>query len=145
MNKFNLDSVLKKFNQVKATLPNELAEQSLNYFQDSFREQGWDNKKWEEVQRRIPNTNAYKYPKNKKLGRRTSAILVRTGKLKASIFKKLVSFPRIVIATGSEAPYAIYHNKGTDKIPKRQFMGDSPILRRKQVNLILKRLNLIKK
>jgi phage gpG-like protein len=141
LSKFKLDILLKNFEKVKATLPNELAEESINFFQDSFRQQGWNGGKWEEVQRRIPNTRAWKQATKSD---RTRAILVKTGKLRASIFKKKVSFPQIIIATGSEAPYAIFHNKGTNKIPKRQFMGDSPRLRQKQVYLIRKRLDALK-
>jgi hypothetical protein len=30
-------------------------------------------------------------------------------------------------------PYAEYHNEGTDKLPKREFMGDSKTLRDMQL------------
>lgn len=119
---------LKKFERVKQALPVILGNQAVNYFQDSFRKGGFDNTKWPEVQRRIPETNSYRYPKKKGLGRRTRGILINKGKLRRDVRLRLATFSKILVSTS--LPYASVHNKGTNRIKRRRFMGRSPILRR---------------
>lgn len=119
-NKFKLDEKLKKFEQLKKVLPMEIAVEAKNFMQDNFRKQGFDDggvKKWKEVQRRIPGTKSYKYPKFEDLGRRTKRILNKTGLLQGSIRVAQATYTRIVIAT--YVPYAKYVND------KRKFLGRS--------------------
>lgn len=144
--KFNFASKLRRFYELKTVLPRICGEESVRFFQDSWKNQGFTNQsvsKWKEVQRRIPGTNPYKYPKNKDRGRRTRSILVGkgSGRLRRSIRRGYTSFSKTVIAT--DVPYAKYHNEGTDKIPKRQFMGRSKQLDVKVKNTISKELDKI--
>ena len=139
MSKIGLDSVLKKIEQTKKVIPTVVANQATNCFLDGFKKQGFTDtglKKWEEVQRRIKGTSAYKYPKKKQLSRRTSPILVRTGKLRRAVGNSVrtKTFNQIVLVVGID--YASYHNDGTKKIPKREFMKDSATLSRMQKTLI---------
>ena len=88
--------------------------------QDNFRKQGFDDfsvNKWQEVQRRIPGTKAYKYPKQRDLGRRTRRINNKTGLLQGSIRVTSAVFNRI--AVGTNVPYAEYVNR------KRKYLGRS--------------------
>lgn len=138
MDKFNFSEVLKKSEQLKNELPILLANQAQVYFTESFTNQSWDGKEWKEVQRRIEGTPEYKYPKYKGLSRRTTPILVRTGNLRRAVSNSVrtghVSFDEIKLVVPIE--YASYLNKGTDKMVQREFIGDSPILKKKQIQLI---------
>lgn len=128
--KFNFKLVLEKVLQTKKDLPLIIANQAQNYFVRAFTLQGWDGDGWQEVKRRQEGTPEYKYPKFKGLSRRTTPILVRTGRLRRSVSNsiKLATWERILLV--AEAPGAAAHNDGDPKInlPRRHFMGNSPIL-----------------
>jgi hypothetical protein len=136
-NQFHFDKLLENLKQMKSTLPAQLANDTQNFFLASFKKQGWDNtglQRWKEVQRRIPGTRSYKYPKNKDLGRHTRAILQGKG---SGVLRKAVassirstSFSRIILEVS--VPYATYLNSGTKNMPARKFMGDSISLRKIQ-------------
>jgi phage gpG-like protein len=149
-NKFDLGKVLKNFEQVKRQLPDEMANLSLRFFQNSFRISGWNDggiSPWR--QRKRPD------PKGRKL-------LVVRGNLKRSVQIKSKSFERIVI--GSYLKYSEVHNEGFSgvqnvplyikkngaevkahsrrmTIPKRQFMGESRTLKKQQIDRILKMID----
>ncbi len=144
-NKFHLEKLKQDFDKLKKQLPKKIADESRSYFMKSFPQGGFNQdgsvQKWKEVDRRIPGTNAYKYPKTKGTSRRTKPILVRTGRMQRSIRITQLSFNRSVIAT--DVPYAKYHNKGTKNIPKRKFMGRSRNLNKRVERLIKKELKKI--
>ena len=140
-NRFGFGEVRQKIIAMKEELPIVLANQAQNHFVGSWQRQGWDGKAWKEVNRRIPGTNEYKYPKNYGLGRRTSAILVSSGRARGvsggtlrrvvgnSIRSKRFDNIRLVV----DIPYAAYLNDGTDNMVARSFMKDSATLIRLQV------------
>jgi len=140
MDKFNFDKIIEKVERMKTDLPKVIANDTLNYFMEGFDKQEWDGQKWKEVQRRTPGTPAYKYPKKGADSRRNSAILVRTGTLRRALSNSIVKADfnsiKFVVTTGGENEYAGYNNYGTSKIPKRQFVGDSPLLRKRQLDKI---------
>lgn len=143
-NKFRTDTILKNINLIKSTAPRVLANQAQNFFSDSFKKSAWNDfntVKWEEVKRRTPGTFEYKYPKKKGLSRRSSPILVRTGKLRRAVGNSIrtVTFEKIELIV--PLVYADVHNTGTNKIPKRQFMGDSKTLRAMQLKSIYQQFN----
>jgi phage gpG-like protein len=135
-NQFGTDRVLKNMEQLKSQLPTQLANQAQNYFTDSWRQQGWDGASWQVPKRRIRDTPEWKYPKKKGLGRRTRATLVQTGRLRRAVSNSIrrATFDKVELIVA--VPYAKYHNEGAEHLPKRHFMGDSPILRKKQVETI---------
>lgn len=138
-NKFKIDQIIKNAAVIKTKVPPLLANQARNFFLKSFKDSAWQDsgtQKWKEVQRRIAGTNAYKYPKKKQLSRRTSPILVRTGKLRRAVRNsvRLQTFERIELVVPLK--YAAVHNEGEGNMPQRKFMGDSKTLRDKQVKLI---------
>lgn len=138
-NKFHTAQILNNLNKVKKTLPVVLANQAQNFFVDSFKNQGWTDvskQNWKEVNRRIPGTKEYKYPKTKGLSRRTKPILTASGKLRRAVGSSIRSatFERIALIVPLN--YASYHNEGTDDIAKRQFMGDSKALREMQIKTL---------
>lgn len=70
------------------------------------------------------------------------ALLVRTGKLRADIKKRKVTFRKIIVGTRS-LPYAGYINEGTENMPQREFIGDSRILEAKIKRKITRELDKI--
>jgi phage gpG-like protein len=139
MSKFNFQRVIDNINQVKKELPRILADDAQDYFLKSFKDQGWEGKQWQEVQRRIEGTKAYKYPKNKGLSRRTNPILIGTGALNrevgllsgnARVTYDRYNFKVKLAIDSSVIPYAGAQNDGTNTIPARPFMKDSAELRK---------------
>ena len=136
MSKFNFQRVKNNIAQVKRELPILLASDAQNYFLGAFKDEGWNGAKWAEVQRREPDTKAYKYAKPK--SNRTKKILVNTGRLRrevsllagnAQITYNMFNFTVKLAINDGTVPYAGYNNDGTENTPQRKFMGDSPALR----------------
>jgi len=130
VNKFNLKEVFARFEKLKTELPRVVANQAQNYFVRAFTAQAWDGDRWKEVNRRIPGTPEYKYPKFKGLSRRTTPILVRTGRLRRSVSNsiKIARWDRIQLI--AEAPGAIALNEGNPErnLEARPYMKQSDIL-----------------
>ena len=143
MSKFNFDKVLQNMQQLKKELPQELANDAQKFFNNAFRSQSWEGKSWQTPQRRIPGTLSYKYPKKKKLGRRTRATLVQSGRLRRTVATSLKSVRWESIKFVVDLPYADVHNEGGAKMPKRKFMGDAPSLKIIQRKKIKKMVNKI--
>ena len=151
MNKFNFNIVIAQLEKAKSILPRVLSIETKKFFLNSWADQGWDGKKWEEVKRRIPGTKEYKYPKKKGVASRHGrAILVGkgTGNLRKAVQNSLkeATFNRILFRV--ELQYAAVHNEGLPmrngkRMPQRRFMGDSPSLRRIQMNIIHKEIDKI--
>lgn len=134
--KFGLDKVLMNIEQVKRDLPILLSKQAERYFTASFSNQSFNHKAWEEVKRRIEGTNEYKYPKRRGLSRRTKPILVGTGALRRATSNSTRSLYPKNIRLVIDLPYAAVHNEGSGNIPKRQYVGQTKELTRKQKTLI---------
>ncbi|CAB4131001.1 hypothetical protein UFOVP129_42 [uncultured Caudovirales phage] len=154
-NKFNFEEVTKRLQQAERETIVLLSNQSQNYFLSSFRKQGWDGENWKEVQRRTPDTKAYKYPKTKGLQRRTSPILVGAGfKVRGGTLRRAVSnMARTAEVSNNngnarlrmivDLDYAKYNNEGTNHNPKRQFVGQTAELtdmQMKKIDEIIKRV-----
>lgn len=143
-NKFNFDKILKNMKSIDISL--DLANTVKNEFMSNFKNQGFNGQKWKEVQRRIEGTPEYKYPKSKGTSRRTSAILVRSGKLRRDVSNSVstghknnnLSYTLVV-----NNPYAEIHNEGTNKIPRRQFIGMTPELNKKLLTKISQKIGTI--
>lgn len=130
------------FEKLKQTAPIVIGNMALNFFRSSFENQGFtDNAlmKWPEVQRRIPGTPEYKYPKKNAGDRHGRGILIglRTKgngpHLRDSVNTSLKQTTWESILFTVPQPYAAIHNYGLtmkngDKMPQRQFMGNSVTL-----------------
>jgi phage gpG-like protein len=159
MNRFNFEEVKQKLDQTKREVLVLLSTQAQNYFLSSFKKQGFNGENWQEVQRRIPGTKAYKYPKTKGLQRRTSPILVGAGyKIRGGTLRRAVSMMARTSTIGNgtlkmvvDLPYASAQNKGTKNagrnhsitIPERRFVGQTQELTDKQSKLISKTVDKI--
>lgn len=126
-NRFEFENIVKKLDKAKVDLPKLVASDIRNYFVNSFRRQGFDGQKWQEVKRREKENQTAKDKK---------PILIQTGRLRRSVNESIRKTTWQEIILGIDTPYAVYHNEGTDKIPKRQFMGQSKELDEKVKNRI---------
>lgn len=135
MDKFNFDKVIAAIERSKRTLPPRVGNETKNYFLSSWTKQGFGGEKWKEVQRRIAGTKAYKYAKP---AARTRAILVGkgSGRLRRDVANSLRVTTWDKIQFSVQNPYARYHNEGTEKLPKRQFVGQTRELTNKQLAII---------
>lgn len=105
------DNLQMKLNRLKEVLPKELAETAKNYFVMAFDKQGWNNTPWR------PRKDKNTWP-----------ILVKSGALKRSVENSIQTATWDEIRLTSDSEYGGYHNEGTDRLPQRQFMGESPEL-----------------
>jgi len=123
-------------NQIKTTLPDILANDSVNFFKASFRKQAWED---EGLQKWKPRKA------KEKAGR---GILIKSGDLVKSIFVESANWKRIRIV--SNLPYSAIHNEGLKglafgkhpfQMPKRKYMGRSRKLHTLLRNRIETKLN----
>lgn len=124
--KFRFDIIQKKYKTASLNMMREIAMANKNYFLDNFKtRQAWGTVQWKEVQRRIPGTKSWIYPKKKDLARRTRPILVGKGTLRRAVNNsiRLVTTNRAYFRV--DLPYAAVHNEGGGRIPKRQYMGQN--------------------
>lgn len=113
--KFNIQGKIDKLNAAKVELPRLLANTGQTFFQLNFDKQQWDGRHW------APRKEGTWYAR-KMAGH---AILVgRSGDLRRAMQDTIKSadWDKIVWAV-KDVPYAKYVNEGTDKMPKREFMG----------------------
>lgn len=129
-NPFKFGVIVERYKSVSLDMMREIAMANKNVFLQSFKDQSWDGKRWDEVQRRTPGTRAYMYPSGKKLARRTRPILVGRGQLRRQVNSsiKLMNRSRIIFIV--DLPYAEIHNNGGrtakgGRMPKRRFMGET--------------------
>jgi hypothetical protein len=122
--------------KVKKELPSAIAASVRNYMLAAFRDQGLDGNKWAEVQRRIPETKEWKYPKGYGLQRRTNPIGrgggfkkgSAGGTLRRGVSNSLAKATFELISFHVKTPYAGYFNDGTENMEARPFNNDSPVL-----------------
>ncbi len=115
--KFNEAKILRDhLAKFKAELPrmtDVMLTVAQNHSTENFAKQGFDDigvQKWEPRKR----------TRTRDIGK---AILVQTGRLRRSLRKKRLNALSGVLF--SPLPYAKRHNEGLDRMPKRQFVGNS--------------------
>lgn len=124
--KLDFSQLAKQWEVEKRKLTTLVANDALQEVRQNFKDEGFTDKvlsKWR------PRKN------NADPGR---ALLVKTGKLLRS-FRTEVKGMTIKIMTN--IPYAGYHQTGTDRMPKRQFMGESQRLNAKIADRVKKSLS----
>lgn len=142
-NKFKFDLIQKQFKTGSLNAMREIAMANKNYFLKSFREQKWEGKQWQEVNRRIKGTKEYEYPKGKGLRRRTRPILVGKGTLRRAVNASIKQILPGKVTFLVRLPYAEIHNAGLKmkngkKMAKRQYMGQSKEMHIKNLDIIKK-------
>jgi len=136
-NPFLFDQVRNRLAITKRVLPVKLANQVERHFTEAFDKGGLDEYRWQEVKRRIPGENAYKYPKKKGLSRRTKPILTMSGTLRRKVSRSIVSSTwSSILLQVRDLNYAKRHNEGLDGMPARPFMKQTVVLTTMQKTLI---------
>lgn len=102
---FPLNKIEKHFKEVLLYAPNMLGNDAVNFFKDSFKNQGWLGNSFTPWRPRKAVTRWGKTPRNK--GR---AILVDSGRLRRSI--RITSVRSMAVTIGTDVPYARAHNEG---------------------------------
>jgi phage gpG-like protein len=135
----------RRFKSVLLRVPLLVGNEAVNFSLDAFRNQGWLGNTFQLWPRRKVS-----WGKIKRNGRNT---LINTGRLRRSI--RIISLSKEAVVIGSDVKYARAHNEGLQlgviqsvkaftrrngvavkqhtrrinmKIPRRQFMGNSPYL-----------------
>lgn len=124
MSKFHFTSLSR---QLKAKYP-EILEKMANEAVNHAKVTNFDREAFVDDQ-------TDKWPARK--SRRDNAgrrLLVKTGKLRQSI--RILSRASNKIQIGTLVHYGKYHNFGTKRLPKRQFLGDSRVVDRKNNKIL---------
>lgn len=113
MSKFRFDAKAQTAKTQKGVLLLRMANEAVNYFKvDVFDSKSFDGVGWK--------------PNIKQDGRQQ---LVKTGRMRESI--RVLSKTNNTIIVGSDVPYANFHNEGSGRMPKRQFIGEAKKLKLK--------------
>lgn len=117
----------------KEDLPQIVGTVALRHFKRGMQKEGFIDrrlKKWPEVQRRTPGHPRFN-PK------RQQKILVGPGSggIQNTLRIKRATFKETIISSMGKK-YAAYHNEGSGKLPKRQFLGNSAKLEREVEHII---------
>lgn len=131
---FGFVQALGKFKDLRRESLVLLSNQAQNYFVKSFTNQGFNGEGWKEVNRRIEDKPAYKYPKKKGLSRRTKPILIGSGDLRRQVagMAKTAQITDDNLRMIVDLPYAARHNEGLKGMPKRQFIEQTSELTKMQ-------------
>lgn len=119
---WNFKKKIRDFKRVKSNLPIVIGNIAKNHYVKSFRDQGFTDKTLNKWQKRSSRN------RSDRRNKASRAILVDSGRLRRSIKVGRATFSYIEIGAYGVS-YARYHNKGTKKIPKRQFIGESKVVR----------------
>lgn len=111
-NKQIIDTQSKEVQQAIRTWFQFAEAESLRFYKRSFTNQGFTNNA---LVRWAPRKKQQAWP-----------ILVKTGKLLNSI--RILSRGKNYFIIGTDLKYADYHNEGTNRLPQRQFIGESNTL-----------------
>jgi phage gpG-like protein len=130
-----LHDAIKKMKQTEAHLkrfvntgaPKIAAEIAVDLFKKNFQNEGFFDSAWK--RRKTPAKNPRRGKNSSQTDGGGLKILTRTGNLRRSIQKKIM--PGGIAEIYSDAPYAAWHNEGTERLPRRQFIGEHPMLLRR--------------
>jgi len=100
---FDLDGVIKRFEQTKSEIPKVFANDAQTFFESSFKKEGWTDATFKRWKPRQAKGNVKKKDQ-------TRRILVKNGDLRRNFSVKSATFNNITIANST--PYAAIHNNG---------------------------------
>lgn len=113
-NKRLIIELKKKYQNELKQFIDDAQDESIKFFKKSFDNKGFTDEtliRWKRRKKQQP-----------------WGLLNKTGTLKNSIRK--LSKTKLSFSVGTTLSYASYHNDGTNRLPKRQFIGDSRKLMR---------------
>lgn len=118
MIKFDLDNISRKSPLTIQNILNNIGDLTLKDILQNFNDEEFDGKKWQ-----VRKNFKYDNP-----------ILNKTGRLKNSF--RIQNKTNNSITIGSDLEYAAYHDEGTNKLPKREMIGDDTELNNKIIAMI---------
>lgn len=125
MSKFQFNRKAQKFRSRKSALLEKMANNAVSYFKvETFDNRSFNGVPWS--------------PNKVQDGRQQ---LVKTGRMRESI--TILSRTNDSRKVGTNVPYAQYHNEGTARLPKRQFIGKSRKLEAENQVLIKQFMNTV--
>ncbi len=127
-NKGVILNVKRKYEKAVQSWVDEVPKIAIKFFQSSFTNGGFTD------------TTLVRWKKRKI--DRPYPILMRTKRLRNSI--KMMGRTKYSVSIGTELNYAKYHNNGTGRLPKRQFIGESTKLTRILTDLLNKKIRNIR-
>ena len=131
--KFNLKQVEKGGRTAMERSLILIGNEAKNFFVNSFRLQGFEDKSVEKWKPRKKQTK-------RNIGR---AILVQSGDLRRSIIRQPVNKANLSVKISTDLVYAKVHNEGIGKMPKRQFIGNSYKLNENCKKIVVSQLDKI--
>ena len=137
--KFDIKKKVDAFARFERTIPRRVGNLALNHFLKS-----WDDEAFSDA---TEGSNPWAKRKTSTKRDRTTGLkrglLVQSGDLRRSMrVKRPATFQKIAVGSYG-IKYATFHNKGTAKLPKRQFVGSSRVLNNKIHRLIKNELKRI--
>jgi hypothetical protein len=133
MSKFGFNIILSEWGMLKKDAVERMMREAKIEFDDNFEKEGVGGKKWKEVERRQPGTQAY---------RRASA-QERSNPILTGVTETLKNGNVIIRATANEGvlvnrtPYAQYHQDGIkSRLPQRKFIEQTKELTTKQLEIL---------
>lgn len=119
MSQFHFDQKIQELEQAFAQeIPKEVAEQTRDYFINAFDSKSWDGNQWEPDKEPTDDQG------------------VKTGALRDALMDSIKVSEDGKVEISIDLDYAAYFNDGTDRIPARQFVGDTEELSKIQQNII---------
>lgn len=115
--KLDFNDLVRADKHLKNNVPKIIGERARRFFELSFAKQGFTDRGFSKWARRKKETK-------RSIGKK---ILSDTGMLKKSIRRTKTTKKQVRISSVG-IPYANYHNNGTGRQKKRQFLGNSVIL-----------------
>lgn len=131
--KFNLKQVEKGGRTAMERSLILIGNEAKNFFVNSFRLQGFEDKSVEKWKPRKTQTK-------RNIGR---AILVQSGDLRRSIIRQPVNKANLSVKISTDLVYAKVHNEGIGNMPKRQFIGNSYKLNENCKKIVVSQLDKI--
>lgn len=136
--RWDMKKKLVEMRKFERAVPKQVGNMMLNHFLQSFDDEAFSDtrKSSDPWKQRSSKTKA-----DRRTGRRRG-LLIQSGSLKGSLRVNSATMKKIAVGSYG-IKYATFHNNGTKRLPKRQFIGESQVLNRKIRTLIKKKLKQI--
>lgn len=110
-------------------LPKIIGNRAVKMYKQNFRTESFFGQRWRDVKRRTNPPKRSKHPSDA----RRNILTGRTGDLGRSIKADTSRKGQVTIYSDAKSKgyyYGLAHNEGTNRIPRRQFLGDHPEIKR---------------
>lgn len=126
-NRFNFGKIISNIKSIDLSL--DIANTAKNEFLNNFKQQSFNGQKWKQRKN------------NRDSGR---SLLVKSGRLRRDVSNSVAAGHKnsnFSYTLAVNNPYAEFNNSGTNKMPKRQFVGMTRELNKKLLLKISQKIN----